>query len=301
MNQPIVVVGDVMTDVIAAVDDPLALGSDTAARVQTRPGGAGANVAVWLAQHGVPVVFVGVVGADPFGTEAVAELTRAGVEARVRRTADAATGTCVVLVGGDGERTMLPDAGANSRLEPDDLPADLVAGAAHLHVSGYTLLNPGSRAAGEAALAQALRSGRPTSVDPSSAAPLEAVGGERFRSLTDGVGLVFVTLDEAEVLCDSRDPVVIGARLTSTYHEVVLKLGPAGARWCSRADPAGVQVPAATVDGPVVDSTGAGDAFAAAWLTARRDGDQPAAALGRATEAAALVVRSVGARNPTRA
>ena len=81
-----------MTDVIVAVDDPLALGSDTAAQVQTRQGGAGANVAAWLADAGVPVVFVGVAGADPFGTEAGQVLRAGGVEARIRLTPDAATG-----------------------------------------------------------------------------------------------------------------------------------------------------------------------------------------------------------------
>jgi sugar/nucleoside kinase (ribokinase family) len=300
MTGPVVVIGDVMTDVIAAVDDPLALGSDTAARVQTRQGGAGSNVACWLAAGDVPVVLVAVAGADPFGAEAVQVLRAAGVDSRVRLTADAATGTCVILVGPDGERTMLPDAGANSLLTVDDLPEDLVTSAGHLHVSGYTLLNPGSRDAALSALATARRTGVPTSVDPASSAPLEAVGGKEFRSFTEGVGTVLVTLDEAEVLCDSRDPVVVGARLTATYDEVVLKLGAGGARWCSRSDPAGVQVPAAPPAGPVVDTTGAGDAFAAAWLGGRRRGDSPAEALTAATRAAALVVTRFGARPDSR-
>jgi sugar/nucleoside kinase (ribokinase family) len=291
-----VVVGDLMTDVIAAVDDPLALGSDTAARVQTRQGGAGANVASWLAAAGVPVTFVGVAGTDPFGAEAIQALRETGVDARVRRSDQAATGTCVVLVGPDGERTMLPDAGANSMLDESDLPGELFASASHLHVSGYSLMNPGSRPAALAALARARTAGVPTSVDPASAAPLEAVGGGPFLELTHRVGLVFVTLDEAEVLCDSREPLVVGARLTATYSQVVLKLGAEGAMYCTRAEPSGLRVPAATPAGPVVDTTGAGDAFAAAWLAARGAGEDPAAALTAATRAAATVVTRFGAR-----
>jgi ribokinase len=293
---PVLVVGDVMTDVIVSVDNPLALGSDTAAHVQTRQGGAGANVASWLAAAGIPVVFVGMAGMDPFGTEATQVLEASGVDARVRLTREAPTGTCVVLVGHDGERTMLPDAGANSLLAETDLPVELVAAAAHLHVSGYALMNPGARAAAVAALHRAHEAGVPTSVDPASSAPLQAVGGDRFRALTEGVGSVLVTLDEAEVLCDSRDPTVVGARLTATYDEVVLKLGARGARWCSRADPDGVHVAAAAPDGPIVDTTGAGDAFAAAWLAARRHGDAPATALTAAARAAAVVVTRFGAR-----
>ncbi len=137
-------------------------------------------------------------------------------------------------------------------------------------------------------------------MDPASSAPLEAVGGKEFRSFTEGVGTVLVTLDEAEVLCESRDPAVIGARLTAAYDEVVLKLGADGARWCSRSDPVGVRRAAGVPGRPVVDTTGAGDAFAAAWLTARRRGDDPATGLTAATRAAALVVTRFGARPDAR-
>jgi sugar/nucleoside kinase (ribokinase family) len=115
--------------------------------------------------------------------------------------------------------------------------------------------------------------------------------------MTEGVGLVFVTLEEAEVLCEARDPQVIGARLTASYREVVLKLGADGAHWFSDLDPVGVEVPAAAPTGPVVDTTGAGDAFAAAFLAARSVGADPARALRSATRAAADVVTGPGARS----
>ena len=271
---PILVLGDVMTDVVARVDDPLALGSDTAAHVQTQQGGAGANVAAWLAALGCPVRFVGRVGADPFGREAVQVLRDGGVDVRVAVDPVRATGTVVVLVGADGERTMLPDAGANSALTVDDVAAAAVPAAGWLHVSGYTLLNPGSRDAGCAALAAARLAGVRTSVDVASAAPLQALGGKEFLRLTDGCDLVFCTLDEAEVLVGTRDPDLVLARLTGSYREVVLKLGSAGARWAREgADPA--SVPACAPDGDVVDTTGAGDAFAAAYLAVAAAGGRP--------------------------
>lgn len=263
---PVVVIGDVMTDVVARVDDPMALGSDTPAHVSTRQGGAGANVAHWLAHLRVTTTFIGSVGSDPFGREAVDVLAQAGVDVHVRRDEHLPTGTCVVLVGRDAERTMLPDAGANSALSPDDLPLDLVRSAGWLHLSGYTLLNPGSREAGLAALRAARSAGVPTSVDPASAAPLQTVGGKEFLRLTEGVSLAFCTLDEAEVLCESREPSVVAARLTATYPQLVLKLGAEGAMWCSDQDVGGCRVVAAAPAGRVVDTTGAGDAFSAAYL-----------------------------------
>ncbi|MGN6301997.1 MAG: carbohydrate kinase family protein [Angustibacter sp.] len=293
----VVVIGDVMTDVVARVDDPLSLGSDTAAHVQTRQGGAGANVAHWLASFGCPVRFVGRVGDDPFGREAVTVLEAAGVETSVTVDPVLSTGTVVVLVGADGERTMLPDAGANSGLAAGDLSGLTADDASWLHLSGYTLLNPGSRPAGEAALALAAASGLPRSVDVASAAPLEALGGKEFLRLTDGLELVFCTLDEAEVLVGTRDPDTAVARLTATYGEVVLKTGADGARWAREgAEP--VRVPPCPASAPVVDTTGAGVAFAAAYLAALRDDADVPERLTRACRAAAGVVVRVGARPP---
>lgn len=297
VRPPIVVMGDVMTDVVARVDDPLALGSDTAAHVQTGQGGAGANVAHWLASFGCPVRFIGRVGDDPFGREAVAILAAAGVDPHVVVDPVRATGTVVVLVGADGERTMLPDAGANSALSADDLPPLTRDDASWLHLSGYTLLNPGSRPAGEAALAQAAASGLSRSVDVASAAPLEALGGKEFLRLTDGLELVFCTLDEAEVLVGTRDPDTAVARLTGTYRDVVLKTGSAGARW-AREGATTVHVAACAATAPVVDTTGAGDAFAAAYLAAQLDGAGVSDRLTRACRTAAGVVVRVGARPP---
>jgi ribokinase len=306
-RQRVLVLGDVMTDVVARIDDPLALGSDTAAQVRTRVGGAGANVAAWLGRHGTPVTFVGCVGDDPFGERAVAVLQAAGVRTEVAVHPGTATGTVVVLVGPDGERTMLPDAGANSRLTPELLhqalacvgaapsgaggaPEGAPGAAAWLHLSGYTLLNPGSRAAGLAALAAAHEAGVPTSVDAASTAPLETLGGAQFLRLSADVDLAFCTVDEAEVLTGTRDPDVALARLTATYPEVVLKLGPSGARWSGRDDPRGISSPAVEPAGPVVDSTGAGDAFAAAFLAARLGGTDVRSALTEACRAAAAQV-----------
>ena len=293
---PIVVIGDVMTDVIARVEDPLALGSDTPARVVTRQGGAGANVAAWLAALGHPVAFVGCVGDDPFGREAVQVLAAAGVMTHVAVDPTAATGTCVVLVGRDGERTMLPDAGANSALSVRHLPLEAIRQAGHLHVSGYTLLNPGSRPAGHAALTAAHEADVPTSVDAASAAPLEAVGAGEFIRLTEGVDLLICTLDEAEVLCGSRDPDIGSARLTAHYPQLLLKLGAGGALWRAADDRPGCSVPAVAASGVIVDSTGAGDAFAAAYLATTGRGGPVTDGLAAGCAVAATVITRTGAR-----
>ena len=81
--RPVVVVGDVMVDVVARMRGPLAVGSDTPASVETRPGGSGANVAAWLGEAGVPVTLVARVGRDPAAERAAAGLRSHGVELRL--------------------------------------------------------------------------------------------------------------------------------------------------------------------------------------------------------------------------
>lgn len=299
----VVVVGDVMTDVVARLDGPLASGSDTPARITSHCGGSGANTAVWLAVAGPAVAFVGRVGADGPGRDAVAALAAAGVDVHVRPDPDRGTGTCVVLVGPDGERSMLPDAGANSGLHPDQLPARLFRAGAHLHVSGYTLLNPYSREAGLAALRRARSAGMSSSVDASSTAPLVAVGPDRFLAWCTGIDLMFANATEAALLASalpgdpvgqSADPGTTAQALTARFAEVVVKLGAGGAVWCDAvsAPEYGVAEP---VTGPL-DTTGAGDAFAAGFLASWLGGADPAASLRAGAKLAARAVRDTGAR-----
>ncbi len=281
----IVVVGDLMVDVAAALPGPLAHGSDTPARISHSQGGSGANVAAWLAAAGADAAFAGRAGADPLGDSAVAAL--AGVALAVERDAERPTGTCIVLVHPDGERTMIPDAGANDALELAELPAG-----EHLHLTGYRLLREGSRPAALRALALARERGMTVSVDPSSAAPLAAE--PRFMEWVAGAGLLLPNADEARVLTGEADPeraaraLAAGVGLSRT-REVVVTLGAEGALWSDGERV--LRAPAAPAE--VVDTTGAGDAFAAGLLAARADGAEPAEQLAAGC---ALAARAVGVR-----
>src|SRR4051794_9023583 len=148
-----------MTDVIACVDAPIARGSDTAASIATHGGGSAANTAAWLAAAGVPVTLVARRGADPLGDAAELALRAAGVRTRLAVDPERPTGTCLVVVEPGGERTMLPDRGANRGLQPADVPAIELAAGRHLHLSGYPLLDAPSRPAALATLQAARRAG----------------------------------------------------------------------------------------------------------------------------------------------
>jgi ribokinase len=284
-----------MVDVVAAAAGPLAHASDTDARVRWTGGGAAANVAAWLASEGASVALIARAGADVAGRGAVAELQEAGVVVHVVLDAERATGTCVVVIGADGERTMLPDRGANLALAPDDLPAELFVPGGHLHLSGYVLLHDGPRAAGLAALDHAREAGMTISIDPASAAPLGTCGVQRVLSWLGGADLLLPNLDEARVLTGEDGPEAAARALVvrAGAREVIVTLGASGALW---TDGQAVERVAAPEVENVVDTTGAGDAFAAGWLAARRAGADPRAALTAACILGSRAVSRAGAR-----
>jgi ribokinase len=287
----LVVLGDVMVDVVCRLDGPIALGSDAPARIEFGYGGSGANVAAWAAVAqgaGAPPVLAGRVGADERGRAAEGELRATGVETRLAVDPELPTGTCVVLVGPDGERSMVPDSGANDRLAEGDLPDDVLVEGAHLHLTGYTLVRDGSRAAGRAAIARARERGMSVSVDPSSAALLAPA----FMDELTGVGLLLPNAEEAAVLSREEDPERAALVLAGRISEIVVTLGSAGALWTDGQKVFRVDAERATP----LDTTGAGDAFAAGLLVARLSGARPEEALRGGCRLAAVAVRTSGAR-----
>jgi ribokinase len=303
----LVVLGDVMVDVVCRLGGPLALGSDAPARIEFGYGGSAANVAAWAAVGGSPPgdppVLAGRVGADERGRAAEEELRARGVDTRLAVDLEQPTGTCVVLVGPDGERSMVPDPGANDRLADGDLPDEVLVRGAHLHMTGYSLVRDGSRKAARSAIARAQEHGMGVSVDPSSAALLSP----GFLDELAGVGLLLPNAEEAAVLSGETEAERAALALARRVPQVVVTLGAGGALW---TDGGGVcRVPAEGVSaapndsgggggarGAEIDTTGAGDAFAAGFLVARLSGAGPEAALRAGCRLAAVAVRTPGAR-----
>ncbi|GAA0963645.1 sugar kinase [Actinocorallia libanotica] len=291
----VVVVGDLMTDAVARAAYPLAKGSDTPASVTMHGGGSGANVAAWLSVEGVEVAFVGRRGSDVAGRNRDMELMGYGVDARLVMDPERPTGTCVVLVTHKGDRTMMSDPGANNALLPDDIPAELFTAGAHLHLSGYSLLNEGSRNAALHALRLARNAGMSISVDGGSSSPLKRAGAEPFFEWTQGTKLLLVSSSEAEALTGREEPELAAKVLTAWYPQVVIKMGDDGALWYTNGRPEPITVPAEPVE-KVVDGTGAGDAFAAGFLPAWLEGKPPAEALTAGCRLASKAVGHLGAR-----
>lgn len=260
----IVVLGDIAVDIISTLRTPLRRGSDAPATVRTVPGGSGANVAVWLARLGRQVTFVGRIGDDPFGRWLVDDLRAEGVRPALTVDPARGTGAIQVLVEPDGERTMVPDRGANAAWAPDDVPAELIASAELLHVVGYVLLDAESRPGALTAMAIARAHGVPVSLDPSSHGPLSDLGPGGLWALVGRPDIILANRQETAVL--TGDAEIHGAlRILQTHAAIaVAKLDRDG---CMAAD-AVQTVSAPAPHTAIVNATGAGDAFDAGFLAA---------------------------------
>ncbi|MGW6904018.1 carbohydrate kinase family protein [Streptomyces sp. NPDC054940] len=291
------VVGDVVTDVIARHRGPLASGTDTVAAIRTVPGGAGANVACWAAYWGcADVRLLGRVGADTAAWHE-RELAASGVRPCLVVDPQAPTGTviCLVDTGAAAERTFLTDSGAALRLEPADWSDAVLDGVARLHLSGYLLFSEQGRALVAVALESARARGVPVSLDPASAGFLVALGVDRFLALVEGVDVLLPSRDEACLLTGLPDGADAAAKLSRHVPLVVAKQGADGAL-VARSGAVGAHVPA--VPAAPRDTTGAGDAFTGAFLAALLSGAGPEDAAREGCRAGALAVERVGGRPP---
>ncbi|MET9825346.1 PfkB family carbohydrate kinase [Streptomyces sp. NPDC006349] len=293
----LLVVGDVVTDVVARHRGPLAAGTDTAASIRRLPGGAGANVACWAAYGGCgDVRLLGRVGADA-SVWHERELVAHGVRPLLVVDAAAATGTVICLVDtkDSAERTFLTDSGASLRLGPGDWADALLDGVGRLHLSGYLLFSEPGRALVPVAVTAARARGVPVSLDPASAGFLAGLGVERFLSLVEGVDVLLPSRDEACLLTGLPDASDAAAKLSRHVPLVVVKQGADGAL-VARSGAVGARI--AAVRASPRDSTGAGDAFTGAFLAALLTGAEPGEAAAAGCRAGARAVERVGGRPP---
>ena len=277
-----------MIDIAVVLEGAIAVGSDRRAKIVQRPGGSAATQAVWLARFGMSVDFVGRVGAANHAAE-TETFRRAGVEPHLAADPSRETGRLIAIVDPTGERSFLTDRGANDALEAADIPDALIDRADHIHISGYSFFAPSPR---EAVLSVMRRAARPVSVDPGSAEFLREVGAANFLGWTAGAAMLFPNAEEAAVLAGTDDAEAQGERLSRLYPLVVIKRGAAGCQAWRGAQRWRVSAPPAEV----IDTTGAGDAFVAAFLAATLKGEEIEASLRRAVEAGSAATEFLGGR-----
>lgn len=287
------IVGDLVEDVIVWLSEPIRHGTDTEVEIFHTRGGSAANVASFASRLG-PTRFIGCVGDDPLGDSLVNCLAADGIDVRVQRRG--ATGTIVILIDQDGERTMLPYRGAATLLE--GVPDEWLDGIELLHVPAYTFKGEPVGHTVTGLIARARQKGIMVSIDASSTGMLTHYGVDKFLKLMQELRPDFLigNRSESELLGLCIDGGA-GLNLHLLPDTVVVTKAGAEPTVVLGAPEGLITVPVPPV-AQVRDLTGAGDAFAAGFLsTFLATSDLKSACVGGHTNAA-RVLSSPGASMP---
>jgi len=289
-----VVFGNVTLDVLCyPVGDVPRYESIPFERAVVAPGGCGSNVAVGLCALSVPTALVARIGTDDAAFLIERYWARVGLDTRfVRRLADRPTGVSVGLVDSDAQPRFVHAPGANAALTVDDLdvPGLAAAGACFLHVGGFLVLPTISGGCLAEKLEEARVSGLLTSLDVAISRN-ECQPADLWPCLPH-VDFLFCNAREARHLTGEEDPAEAAQALRARgARAVIVKLGVEGC--LVEGDSLSKRVPGLRAE--VVDTTGAGDAFAAGFIASMlKDGDLIAACWA-GNAAGARVVSEFGA------
>ncbi|MBU6442389.1 MAG: adenosine kinase [Alphaproteobacteria bacterium] len=305
--------GNAIVDVIAATDDEFLLTHNVAKGVMTLideyrahqllgalpdgreiAGGSAANTMAGLASLGGTGLFVGKVNADRLGESFADSLKQIGVQFDTRMAEGGPqTACCLIAVTPDGQRSMNTYLGACRELTPEDIDEDAIAASAVLYIEGYLWDEPSAKAAIERAMAAAKRAGRKVAFTLSDPFCVERWRSE-FRELLDTrLDILFANEAEAKALfeVDSFDEVLQAMRPWKGIAALTRS-----EKGCVVARGSEVHVLDAAPVAKVVDTTGAGDQYAAGFLYGLTR-DKPLAACGKlGALAAAEVISHYGAR-----
>ena len=294
MTVKVLCIGDVMLDVITKISvmpDQIHYGSDTPSRISTHGGGAAGNVASWLTRTDAEATIVGHVGDDAAGAALTSEFDALGVKHNNLMVDKGSSGVVVVLVDPTGERTMFPDNGANSGLHIGDLP-DLTEFNA-VYLSGYSPLDPLSRP-GVLQMIDAIKSaGIPIYFDPASVGGMMQVPVDEVKSWIRLMEYLILNEEEAIYLTGQTDPERALEILLEDCEGVIIKRGSLGAIGKVRGS---ILVSVAAVPAEAIDTTGAGDSFAAGFIAHYAIQKNMQLALEAGAKVAARCVAIVGAR-----
>ncbi len=255
-------------------------------------GGSAANTMVGVAQLGGRACYTGRVGADERGDIYRASLAKVGVDFNTPPPSDEATGSCLVLVTPDGERTMQTSLGASAHLRALDVDSALVAASGIAYIEGYLFSSQAGRETAEHAVTVALNASTPVALSLSDPAIAAHFIEPLRRAASCYANVLFCNEREAEIYSGggSREESLqaVGEHAPIAF----MTCGADGAMVCDHG--AVTKVPGHAVT--VVDTTGAGDAFAAGALYGLARGMSAADAARIGVFISARIVAQLGPR-----
>ena len=254
-------------------------------------GGSAANTVMGVADFGGRAAYAGKTGRDELGEFFLQDMRAAGV-AIDAPAADLPSGTCVVLITSDAQRTMLTSLGASATLSPDDIDSGHVQQSQYVYVEGYLFAGEPTRSAALRAIELAKQHGVKVAFTVSDPFLISQHRDEFWKLIEGPVDLLFCNLQEAQALTEESDPVACAHAIHQHAENVALTMGGEG----SILMHAGEAIPIEGVRVEAIDTTGAGDMYAAGVLYGITNGYTWRQAGRLASYAAAQIVAQRGAR-----
>ena len=288
------VIGDVTVDHIHFLERIPSAGEDaTPIRSALLPGGAGGTLAYYAAALGHEVRLAARVGADPFRVVALENVTKASVNLDALQTdAERMTSTVTILVTKNAERTMISATGANRHLDAALLEAKAIQQSAAVVISAYALMEGAQREYTLQAMQIARAAGVPIFIDLGTGA-VNAAGTALLEAVKGADYLLMNQLELFRITGEDNISAALEGLKAQGLKTVVIKVGALGAILWTPAESElleGYSVP------DVVDTTGAGDGFTAAFAHAVLSGYALPDAVRYANVAGALVATGIGAQ-----
>lgn len=268
-----------------------ALGERTAHRSS---GGSAANTMIAFAQFGGSAAYCSLLGRDPMGEFYASEFRDLGIVLQADLVPGGTTGTCLVMITPDSERTLNTTLAVNTEFSREHINEDIIKASEWIYVEGYKLTDDTGAEAVDMAMFYARKHDTHIAVSCSDGFIVD-VFGERLRPLLDRASLVFCNEREATALVQVEDGHEAFRALSAKYPNVVVTMGAHGSNiaWNSHQ----CTVPAYAVQ--AVDATGAGDMYAGAFMYGVLHRHHPNHAGRLASYASAQVVAQFGARLKT--
>jgi sugar/nucleoside kinase (ribokinase family) len=255
-------------------------------------GGSAANTVVGVADFGGKAAYCGKTARDELGEFFLSDMREMGVAIDVSPADDGSTGTCVVLITDDAQRTMLTSLGASATLSPDDIDPEEIKQAKYVYVEGYLFAGEPTRSAALRAMQLAKAHGVKVAFTVSDPFLIQYHKDEFWKLIEGPVDLLFCNLEEARALTGKYDPLDCAHEIHQHAENVALTFGADG----SLLMHAGESIPIDGVSVEAVDTTGAGDMYAAGILYGITNGLTWKQSGHLASHAAARVVSQLGAR-----
>jgi len=258
-------------------------------------GGSAANTIVGIADMGGKTAYASKTGSDSFGHQYLEDMAKLGVVIEVG-TASGRTGTCVVLITPDAQRTMLTHLGVSRELSAGDIDAGEIGKAQYVYVEGYLFTGESTKAAALKTIELAKHQGVKVALTVSDPFLIDLYR-DQFLALIEGpVDLLFCNEQEARALSGFDDPIDCAREIHKHAENVALTLGRMGSIIMHE----GEVIPVEGVEVDAVDTTGAGDMYAAGVLYGITHGLSWHQAGHLGSHAAAQIVSQFGARLPQR-